>query len=66
MKKTQGIENRKKMGRPPKNPAHARSNRIVTFVTDAELAILEQVADEAQMSNSAVVHKCIKAFIYKI
>jgi hypothetical protein len=65
MKKRQEVENRKKMGRPRKNPALARSNRIVTFVTNAELAKLEQMADENQMSLSAVVHKSIKDSFYK-
>ena len=65
MKKRQEEENRRKMGRPRKNPDQARSNRIVTFVTNAELAKLDQVAGENKMSLSAVVHKSIKNFLYK-
>jgi len=66
MEKRQEDENRRKMGRPRKNPDQARSNRIVTFVTNAELAKLDQVAGENKMSLSAVVHKSIRDFLYKI
>ena len=59
-------ENRRKMGRPRKNPDQTRSNRIVTFVTNAELAKLDQVAGEDKMSLSAVVHKSIRNFLNKI
>ncbi|MFT5730946.1 MAG: hypothetical protein ACI8PB_005137 [Desulforhopalus sp.] len=65
MEKRQKDENRRKMGRPRKNPDQARSNRIVTFVTNAELAKLAQVAGENKMSLSAVVHKSIRDFLYK-
>ena len=59
-------ENRRKIGRPRKNPDQTRSNRIVTFVTNAELAKLDQVAGENKMSLSAVVHKSIRNFLDKI
>ena len=65
MKKRQEEENRRKMGRPRKNPDQTRSNRVVTFVTNAELAKLDQVAGENKMSLSAVVHKSIRDFLYK-
>ena len=43
----------------------ARPNRIVTFVTDNERALLEQVALEEERSMAAVVHRIIGAHFSK-
>ncbi|MEH6570444.1 MAG: hypothetical protein V7709_15285 [Halioglobus sp.] len=50
-----------KRGRP-KSAAHtARPNRIVTFVTDRELELLESITLKEDRSMAAVVHRIIKA-----
>jgi hypothetical protein len=51
------------MGRPRLNPKTVRSNRVVTFVTNSELADLERIADEKRMSLSAVVHQILSEFL---
>ena len=51
------------MGRPRENPESVRSNRVVTFVTNRELANLERIADEKRMSLSAVVHQILSEFL---
>ena len=51
------------MGRPRLNPETARSNRIVTFVTNNELAKLERIADQESISHSAVVHRILSGFL---
>jgi len=62
--KTSGQDIRKhRMGRPRENPESVRSNRVVTFVTNSELADLERVADEKRMSLSAVVHQILSGFL---
>ena len=62
--KTSGQDIRKhRMGRPRENPESVRSNRVVTFVTNSELADLERLADEKRMSLSAVVHKILSGFL---
>ena len=52
-----------RMGRPRLNPETVRSNRIVTFATNSELADLERIADEKRMSLSAVVHRILSGFL---
>lgn len=47
------------LGRPPKPPEAVRSNRVVTFVTNAEMEELEQLADEQGSALSAVVYKLL-------
>ena len=54
---------RHRMGRPRLNPKTVRSNRVVTFVTNSELADLERIADEKRMSLSAVVHQILSEFL---
>ena len=62
--KTTGQAIRKhRMGRPRQNPESVRSNRVVTFVTNRELANLERIADEKRMSLSAVVHQILSEFL---
>ena len=51
------------MGRPRENPESARSNRVVTFVTNSELADLERIADEKRVSLSAAVHRILSEFL---
>jgi len=51
------------MGRPRQNPESVRSNRVVTFVTNIELAKLERIADEKRISLSAVVHQILSEFL---
>ena len=46
-------------GRPRLSRHQARSNRVVTFVTQAELESLEQMALQDDRSLSAAVHKII-------
>ena len=62
--KTSGQDlKRHRMGRPRENPESVRSNRVVTFVTNSELANLERIADEKRMSLSAVVHQILSGFL---
>jgi hypothetical protein len=63
MKKvTQGKE-RNQMGRPRLNPETVRSNRIVTFVTNSEMAKLERKADQERVSLSSAVHQILSEFL---
>ncbi len=52
-----------KRGRPKQPPQDARSNRIVTFVTDSELENLNQIADEEDRSLSSVVHQIVRTHL---
>ena len=62
--KTSGQDLRRhRMGRPRENPESVRSNRVVTFVANSELANLERIADEKRMSLSAVVHQILSGFL---
>ena len=62
--KTSGQDLRRhRMGRPRENPESVRSNRVVTFVTNSELADLERIADEKGLSLSAVVHQILSEFL---
>jgi len=51
------------MGRPRLNPETVRSNRIVTFVTNSELAKLERKADQERVSLSSAVHQILSEFL---
>jgi len=62
MKKATLSTERIRFGRPCLNPEKARSNRLVTFVTNSELTNLERIADEKGMSLSAVVHQILSGF----
>ncbi len=62
--KTASITKKKHMGRPPLNPETARSNRIVTFVTNSEMAKLERIVDQEKTSLSAVVHRILSEFVF--
>ena len=52
---------RRRRGRPRVPSRIARSNRIVTFVTDQELQFLSQTAIEEDRSMASVVHRIIAA-----
>ena len=54
---------RNRMGRPRQNPGTTRSNRVVTFVTDRELAQLECMADLKKKSLSATLHRILHKFL---
>jgi len=47
------------MGRPPVATELKRRNRVVTFVTDWELELLEQVASERESTLSTVVQQIL-------
>jgi len=47
---------RPRFGRPPKPRDEARSERVVSFVTRAELDALNQLAEEREQSLSALIH----------
>jgi hypothetical protein len=51
------------MGRPRRNPETVPSNRIVTFVTNRELAQLERITEQERKSLSAVVHRIVSGFL---
>jgi len=59
MKRTEKKNKKQRFGRPPMDPRDARSERIVTFVTERELAKLKSIAEKEKASLSAVVHKFI-------
>jgi hypothetical protein len=40
-----------------------RSNRIVTFVTNSEMAKLERKADQERVSLSSAVHQILSEFL---
>jgi len=50
---------RPKLGRPRGAPESVRPNRVVTYVTNAELAKLERIADREGKPLSAVVHQIL-------
>ncbi len=47
------------MGRPPVATELKRRNRVVTFVTDRELELLEQVASERESTLSSVLQQIL-------
>jgi len=47
---------RPRFGRPPKPRDEVRSERVVSFVTPAELDALNELAEEREESLSALVH----------
>ncbi len=52
---------RSRMGRPPLPREKARPNRLVTFLTDAELEILRQEAQQVGLSLSAKAHQILSS-----
>jgi len=54
-----------KRGRPKSARNLARPHRIVTFVTDREKTLLEQVTLKEERSMAAVVHRIITAHFEK-
>ena len=48
-------------GRPPLPSEEARSERVVTLVTQGELSRLQDLASVEKQSLSATVHRLIKA-----
>ena len=63
MKKVTQRKERKQMGRPRLNPETVRSNRIVTFVTNIEMAKLERKADQERVFLSSAVHQILSEFL---
>jgi len=59
MQKPSG-EKQPRLGRPPIPKELARSNRVVTFVTDTELAELTRSAERKGQSLSAHVHEVLR------
>lgn len=49
----------KPRGRPPLPPDKVRANRVVTFVTNPELALLKQLSKEESDTISAICHRII-------
>jgi hypothetical protein len=50
----------KRLGRPPSPPDTTRSERVVTFVTQKELAQLQILAESRNLPLSATVHQIIR------
>jgi len=50
-----------RLGRPPLPRDRARSERVVSFVTPAELDALREHADASGISVSAVIHQILSA-----
>jgi len=63
MNHTLQVPKRNRMGRPLQNPETTLSNRVVTFVTNKELAQLEHMADFEKISLSAIVHSILHSFL---
>ena len=66
VRKTQAASKRPRRGRASRAPGEARSNRIVTFVTDWELKDLAQIAYEKDRSLSSLVHRIIAQHLKNI
>lgn len=49
----------KRRGRPPSPAETTRSQRVVTFVTSAELSKLQYLAESRNQALSATVHQLI-------
>jgi len=56
MRDQTGTGERPRFGRPPKPRDEVRSERVVSFVTPAELDALNELADGRGESLSAVIH----------
>jgi hypothetical protein len=55
---------RPKRGRPPVPKNQARRNRVVTFLTDAELNQLKQRALKMEMTLSQACHRLIRKALF--
>jgi hypothetical protein len=62
MKKNQ---NSQKRGRPPLPSHQARSNRVVTFLTDEELKRLQEISSNVNDSLSSTCHRIIGEYLKK-
>ena len=56
--KTQGGR-KKRVGRPAGPPESVRRNRVVAFITDAELAKLHRMADQKDSPLATVVYQLL-------
>ena len=54
------MEGKPRMGRPPSPRDRVRRNRIVTYVTDSDLARLEQAAEKSRSSLSSLVYQYLQ------
>ena len=54
---------KKKIGRPRLPSQDARSNRLVTFVTDQELEHLKQITINEERSMAFIIHRIVSAHI---
>jgi len=55
----------RRFGRPPKPRDEVRSERVVSFVTRAELEALNQLADTRGDSLSALIHGILRSALAK-
>lgn len=63
VKEKPGKTVKKSLGRPPFPQEIARNNRMVTFVTDAELQKINAIATQKQQSLSSVCHSILSDFL---
>jgi hypothetical protein len=54
---------KRRMGRPPSSLDTVRRNRVVTMVTDAELAKLKSLVEAEGKSLSFVVHDVLSRYL---
>lgn len=54
-----------RMGRPPTSPETARRNRVVSMMTDLELAQLKSLAEAEGKSLSLVVHQVLSRYLQR-
>jgi len=54
---------KRRAGRPPSSPDTVRRNRVVTMVTDAELAKLKSLVEAEGKSLSFVVHDVLSRYL---
>ena len=54
---------KKQIGRPRLPSQDARSNRLVTFVTDQELEYLKQITINEERSMAFIIHRIVSAHI---
>jgi hypothetical protein len=50
-----------RLGRPPSPPGEVRGNRVVTFVTDAQLEELKRLALQCDTSLSGICFRILQA-----
>lgn len=50
-------------GRPPLPPDKVRANRIVTFLSDPELAMLKKISQQENDTLSAVCRRILTGYI---